>query len=163
MDDLTQLYLDTIEDVLKLAVARADVMGDNQLSKILTYHMGWQEKSKTTTTRGKRIRPLLVLLTCTAAGGDWEAALPAAAAVEMVHNFSLIHDDIQDQATSTVSVNHGKMGNRTIINAGDAMYACTLAHTLGESVSISCIKAWGYTPVYSLHKGNISIWHLKTK
>jgi geranylgeranyl diphosphate synthase type I len=105
--------------------------------------MGWQEKSKTTTTRGKRIRPLLVLLTCTAAGGDWEAALPAAAAVEMVHNFSLIHDDIQDHSPlrrgrSTV---WKKWGIAQAINAGDAMYACHLQLRLSESVSYPGIKA----------------------
>ena len=44
------------------------------------------------------LRPVLCLLACQAAGGDYRRALPAAAAIEMVHNFSLVHDDIQDQS-----------------------------------------------------------------
>lgn len=43
---------------------------------------------------GKRLRPLLVLTACEAVGGPWERALPAAAAVECVHAFSLVHDDL---------------------------------------------------------------------
>ena len=43
---------------------------------------------------GKRLRPLLTLLACEAAGGQIEAAIPAACAVEMIHTYSLIHDDL---------------------------------------------------------------------
>src|SRR5262245_34340402 len=43
---------------------------------------------------GKRIRPLLVLTACEAVGGEWRHALPAAAALECVHAFSLVHDDL---------------------------------------------------------------------
>ena len=43
---------------------------------------------------GKRLRPLLVLMSCEACGGDIAAAMPAACAVEMIHSYSLIHDDL---------------------------------------------------------------------
>src|SRR4051794_28713804 len=43
---------------------------------------------------GKRLRPILVLLACEACGGESDAAMPAACAVEMVHTYSLIHDDL---------------------------------------------------------------------
>src|SRR5690242_10758357 len=43
---------------------------------------------------GKRVRPLLVLAACDAVGGAWKRALPAAVAVECVHAFSLVHDDL---------------------------------------------------------------------
>ena len=43
---------------------------------------------------GKRIRPILVLEFCRICGGDWEKALPYAAAIEMIHTYSLIHDDL---------------------------------------------------------------------
>src|SRR3990172_1155701 len=43
---------------------------------------------------GKRLRPMLVLLACEACGGETEAALPAACAIEMIHTYSLIHDDL---------------------------------------------------------------------
>ncbi|MBV8083764.1 MAG: polyprenyl synthetase family protein, partial [Chloroflexi bacterium] len=45
---------------------------------------------------GKRIRPALTLLSCQATGGDYQRALPAAMAIELLHNFTLIHDDIED-------------------------------------------------------------------
>jgi len=65
---------------------------------MFTYQMDWELPAHD--SRGKRVRPLLVLLTTHAAGGDWHQALPAAASLELMHNFSLIHDDIQDQSTS---------------------------------------------------------------
>ncbi|MCA9021699.1 MAG: polyprenyl synthetase family protein, partial [Planctomycetaceae bacterium] len=43
---------------------------------------------------GKRLRPILVLLSCEACGGDLKTAFPAACAIEMVHTYSLIHDDL---------------------------------------------------------------------
>jgi geranylgeranyl diphosphate synthase type I len=67
-------------------------------------------------------------MTCSTAGGDWQRALPAAAAVELVHNFSLIHDDIEDNSTlrrGRLTV-WKKWGIPQAINAGDAMF--TLAH-----------------------------------
>ena len=47
---------------------------------------------------GKRIRPVLALIAADAVGNDFKKALPAALAVEVFHNFSLVHDDIMDQA-----------------------------------------------------------------
>jgi geranylgeranyl diphosphate synthase type I len=72
---------------------------------------------------GKALRPTLCLLACEAAGGDWHAALPAAAALELVHNFSLVHDDIQDRDAErrhrpTV---WAVWGEPQAINAGDAL------------------------------------------
>lgn len=72
---------------------------------------------------GKRIRPLLVLLAADLYGNHSEKALPAAAAVEVFHNFSLIHDDIMDQAPirrgkPTV---HIQWNTNTAILSGDAM------------------------------------------
>ncbi len=95
---------------------------------MLHYHMGWVEPDNTPIAHGmsgKRIRPLLCVLTCMAAGGDWQKAVPAAAAVELLHSFSLIHDDIQDQSPTR----RGKAtvwkiwGSAQAINSGDAMLA----------------------------------------
>ena len=72
---------------------------------------------------GKRIRPTLLLLVCDAFGGRLQDALPAAAAVEMFHNFTLLHDDIMDNA----EVRRGKpsvyasWGDNVAILSGDAM------------------------------------------
>ncbi len=65
----------------------------------LRYHMGWaDEQGKPSSSGGgKAFRPTLCLLSCEAAGGAPERALPAAVALEFVHNFSLIHDDVQDK------------------------------------------------------------------
>jgi geranylgeranyl diphosphate synthase, type I len=90
---------------------------------MLKYQLGWEGENSGLEAQGKRIRPLLVLLANHACGGDWHKALPAAAAVELVHNFSLIHDDIQDCSDT-------RRGRKTVwkiwgeaqaINAGDAM------------------------------------------
>jgi geranylgeranyl diphosphate synthase type I len=95
---------------------------------MLAYHLGWEGEGASPEARGKRIRPLLLLLTCAAAGGEWQRALPAAAAVELIHNFSLIHDDIQDNSP----LRRGRptvwkrWGIPQAINSGDAML--TLAH-----------------------------------
>ncbi len=100
------------------------------LHGMLHYHMGWvdEDLQPLTSNGGKRIRPLVVLLTCAAAGGRWEDALPAAAAVEILHNFSLIHDDIEDASpTRRGRPTLWKLwGEPQAINAGDAMFA--IAH-----------------------------------
>ena len=65
----------------------------------LRYMMGWVdgEGNPGGPGGGKAVRPTLCLLACEAAGGDVTRALPAAVALEYVHNFSLIHDDVQDR------------------------------------------------------------------
>ncbi len=97
---------------------------------MLRYHLGWVDENlqPIKAQGGKRIRPLLCLLVCEAISGDYRPALPAAAAVELVHNFSLIHDDIEDKSPQ-------RRGRATVwrvwgvaqaINAGDGLLA--LAH-----------------------------------
>ena len=143
-----QPYLTAIEDELQLAVKRANDVGNTHLHDILAYHMGWQSKRINPDSRGKRIRPLLVLLTCSAAGGDWTHAVPAAAAVELVHNFSLIHDEIEDRSPlrrgrATV---WKKWGIPQAINAGDAMFTLAhlellgLAETISESAALQAVE-----------------------
>ena len=86
---------------------------------------------------GKRIRPALLLLCCEAFGGEVHDALPAAAAVEMFHNFTLLHDDIMDNA----AVRRGKAsvparwGENVAILSGDAMmiYSYQLLRQVPES------------------------------
>lgn len=73
---------------------------------------------------GKRIRPILTLISCGLCGSSAERAIPAALAVELLHNFTLIHDDIMDQADSRrgePSV-HKKWDTATAILAGDSMF-----------------------------------------
>lgn len=65
---------------------------------MLRYHMGWEtpEGVPAQGTSGKALRPALCLFTCEAVGGKPDDAMSAAVALELIHNFSLIHDDIQD-------------------------------------------------------------------
>src|SRR5215207_6336932 len=74
---------------------------------------------------GKRLRPLLVVLACEAAGGTLELALPSACAVEMIHTYSLIHDDLpamdDDDLRRGQPTCHRKFGEALAILAGDAL------------------------------------------
>jgi geranylgeranyl diphosphate synthase type I len=128
LETYTEAILPVLERELQEIVAWVDGDEFNQLHSMLAYHMGWQGESAGPKTSGKRIRPLLLSFTCEAAGREWQTALPAAAAVELVHNFSLIHDDIEDNSPlrrgrPTV---WAKWGIAQALNAGDAMF--TLAH-----------------------------------
>ena len=74
---------------------------------------------------GKRLRPLLTLFACEAAGGTDEQALPAACAIEMVHTYSLIHDDLpamdDDDLRRGLPTCHKKYGEALAVLAGDAL------------------------------------------
>jgi geranylgeranyl diphosphate synthase type II len=76
---------------------------------------------------GKRLRPILVLMACQACGCDSRAALPAACAVEMIHTYSLIHDDLpamdDDDMRRGQPSCHAAFGEATAILAGDALLA----------------------------------------
>lgn len=74
---------------------------------------------------GKRIRPILCLATVETLGGDWQTALPAACALEMIHTYSLIHDDLpsmdNDDYRRGKLTNHKVYGEAMAILAGDAL------------------------------------------
>ncbi|MBA7501916.1 (2E,6E)-farnesyl diphosphate synthase [subsurface metagenome] len=74
---------------------------------------------------GKRLRPCLALTACEAVGGKAEDALEAAAAIELLHNFTLIHDDImdQDEFRRNVKTVHMLWGVPVAVIAGDALFA----------------------------------------
>ena len=73
---------------------------------------------------GKRLRPVLVMAACEASGGRPEEALPAALAVELFHNFTLMHDDIMDDAPLRrgMPTVHEKWNDNTAILSGDALH-----------------------------------------
>lgn len=74
---------------------------------------------------GKRLRPMLALLACEAVGGEWASSLPVACAVEMVHVYSLIHDDLpsmdNDDLRRGLPTCHRKFDDATAILAGDSL------------------------------------------
>lgn len=129
LQEALDAYLPLIEEELRACLAPPADSAPPFLG-MLHYHIGWTDEQfrPVQTQGGKRLRPLFTLLTCQAAGGDPQDALPAAAAVELIHNFSLIHDDIQDQSKTR----RGRptvwtlWGQAQAINAGDALF--TLAH-----------------------------------
>ncbi len=114
-------------DIVNLAFAPQPAV----LNTMLRYHLGFAntDGSAARINAGKRIRPVLALLSCEAAGGDPERALSAAAGIELLHNFSLIHDDIEDGD----ALRRGRptlwkqWGVPQAINSGDTMFA--MAHS----------------------------------
>lgn len=90
------------------------------------------------TAGGKRIRPILVLEFCRISGGDPEKALPIACAVEMLHTYSLIHDDLpcmdNDELRRGKPTNHVVYGECTAVLAGDALQAEAFASILNSQL-----------------------------
>lgn len=101
-----------------------------QFYGLMRYHLGWADASFAPIdgAKGKRLRPLLLVRCAEACGGPVEAAIPAAAAIELLHNFTLVHDDIQDESAHRhhrETIWH-RWGTAAAINAGDALFA--IAH-----------------------------------
>jgi geranylgeranyl diphosphate synthase, type I len=94
-------------------------------NEIIRYHFDWDKSGPGSKIQGKRLRPILLALSAQAEGGIEEDIFPAAVAVEFIHNFSLIHDDIEDHD----DFRHGreaiwkKWGVEKAINAGDALFS----------------------------------------
>jgi geranylgeranyl diphosphate synthase, type I len=118
--ELGDLITDTEAEILGLVHDRdASTRG---VYEMMRYHLGLDG---TGAPAGKRIRPLLGLLAYASIAGDYQAALPGAAAVELGHNFSLVHDDIEDgdlerRHRPTLWSLHGVPH---AINAGDMLFS----------------------------------------
>ncbi|MGP4021398.1 family 2 encapsulin nanocompartment cargo protein polyprenyl transferase [Saccharopolyspora sp. 5N708] len=112
-----------VEPALRAAVDRLPT----RMQQITGYHFGWWDErgNPVRADRGKALRPAMVLLAATSVGGDAASAVPAAVAVELVHNFSLLHDDVLD---GDVTRRHRPtawtvFGSGSAILAGDALLA----------------------------------------
>lgn len=121
-------------DAIERALRRTALPTETHLGRMTSYHMGWcdPEGRRADSAAGKRIRPALTVWACEALGGDPEWAMPAAVAVELIHNFTLIHDDIQD---GDVERRHRPTvwsiwGAPQGINAGDGLFAMALQAAL---------------------------------
>ncbi|MDX6718951.1 MAG: geranylgeranyl diphosphate synthase, type [Solirubrobacteraceae bacterium] len=86
-------------DVLDPALRAAVGTLPGAVRNVAEFHLGWcdADGAPASASGGKAIRPTLTLLAAEAAGGVSEAGLPGAVAVELVHNFSLLHDDVMDE------------------------------------------------------------------
>jgi len=120
--DLDQLIADTETEILGV-ISLAQDERTGALYEMVRYHLGLDHDGATG-TRGKRLRPLLGLLAYESLTGDHRAALPGAAAVELGHNFSLVHDDIEDRDTERRhrATLWTVWGVAQAINAGDTLF-----------------------------------------
>lgn len=123
--ELASEYIPRVEQALKETIIEAE----GELKRhygMMRYHLGWADEQlrPVEAPTGKRLRPLLCLLSCQACGGDWHQAIPAAVALELVHNFSLVHDDIQDRSpTRRHRPAVWKLwGEALAINVGDGLF-----------------------------------------
>jgi geranylgeranyl diphosphate synthase type I len=96
--------------------------------------MGWEdERGEPSNAGGKRLRPLVTCHIATLLGASLDRVLPGAVAIELVHNFSLVHDEIQDQDATR----HGRptlwsrLGTAQAINAGDLLFTRAFAALRG--------------------------------
>jgi geranylgeranyl diphosphate synthase type II len=96
---------------------------------------------------GKRLRPILVLWACEAISGEWQPAIPAACAVEFIHVYSLIHDDLpamdNDDLRRGQPTCHKQFDEATAILAGDSLQMLaieTLANGLSEKSAVTCCQ-----------------------
>ncbi|HEY4189461.1 MAG TPA: polyprenyl synthetase family protein [Candidatus Limnocylindrales bacterium] len=118
--DLSVLLADTEAEIMRVVADRDDATAG--VYEMIRYHLGLDGDDG---PRGKRMRPLLGLLAYSSIAGDHRAALPGAAAVELGHNFSLVHDDIEDGDTErrhrpTLWALHGVP---QAINTGDLVFS----------------------------------------
>ena len=91
------LWLPQIEEEMRAVVG----IGDDTVAShygMMQYHLGWanEQFQPFISPTGKRLRPILCLLASSEVGGDPAQAIPAAAGIELLHNFSLVHDDVED-------------------------------------------------------------------
>ena len=127
MNDLTTLLKDQFETSLKQLVLARIPESLPGLHEMVSYHFGWNEVAPQT---GKRLRPMLLLTSSQIFGGQPLRLMPAAVAMEVLHNYTLVHDDIEDQGETR----HGReclwlrYGLAQALNTGD--FLSTMAHDI---------------------------------
>lgn len=117
---------DLVEPALRTAVGTLPPA----ISRVAAYHFGWCDENgiPENAASGKAVRSALTLLSAEAVGGTAESGVPAAVAVELVHNFSLLHDDVMDGDTTRRhrSTAWNVFGTNTAILTGDALLTLAL-------------------------------------
>ena len=109
-------YRDRVKRINERLMGSLEVMEDARLKEAMAHYPG---------AGGKRLRPLLATIVSEAVGGKAEAAMPFGIALEMVHNFTLVHDDVMDEDDTRRGLKtvHSLYGVPEAILAGDAMFA----------------------------------------
>lgn len=100
----------------------------NNLDRIELGDSGLNSMIKYSVTGGRRLRPALVFLACESVGGGWRVSVPAATAIELMHKFTLVHDDIidKDEQRRGRSTTHNLYGQKNAIILGDIVSALSL-------------------------------------
>ena len=134
---VTSQYIDFIEDYLEKQCFCYPEQPQQSLFNAMRYSL---------LAGGKRLRPIFVFEFCKLSGGDWTKAAPFAAAVEMIHTYSLIHDDLpcmdNDDFRRGKPTNHKVFGEATAVLAGDALLTSAFAYLTSAPYSADCrIKA----------------------
>ena len=129
-------------------VAEYKAMVEGYLSSCLSeaqhasYHKLTEAMQYSLMAGGKRLRPMLVLEFCRICGGDVEKALPVACGIEMLHTYSLIHDDLpvmdNDDLRRGKPSNHKVFGESTATLAGDALQALAFETVLSADIPAPC-------------------------
>lgn len=133
-----------IDAELQMAIHSVFPSQESDLKEIFLYHLGLETQIG---KRGKRIRPMLTALCTAGAGQDWKKSIPSACAIELIHNFSLIHDDIEDNGDTRRGkpAVWKKWGLAKGINAGDAMFAAAFEvlsrnEVLNDQQTLKCMR-----------------------
>ena len=109
---------------------------------------------------GKRLRPIFAMDFCRMCGGDWKNAAPFAAAVEMIHTYSLIHDDLpsmdNDDFRRGRPTNHKVYGEAMAILAGDALL--TDAFMVAASAKLPNPRIWDLPSVFWPRVPDLWVW-----
>jgi geranylgeranyl diphosphate synthase, type I len=162
----TELGLEAVADRDVLAWSRAAVDARLReavvqlpvsMRRVASYHFGWRdvEGRPAGGETGKAIRPALVLLCAQAVGGDPQAAVPAAVAVELVHNFSLLQDDVMDRDL----MRRHRPAAWTVFGADDAVLAGDALLALAFQCLAQAGAALGGDGVRRLSRGVAELCH----
>jgi geranylgeranyl diphosphate synthase type I len=153
-DVTAAVSLDAFESYLERAVERLDA--SSPVKSLVREHFAFDDPNA---KRGKRLRPRILLAVAETEGARAEDAFAAAAAVELLHNFSLVHDDIEDRD----ELRHGRTtlwaryGIPAAITAGDAMCALSYMTLLDDADTFGAERVVAMTSC--LHRGTYALCH----
>jgi geranylgeranyl diphosphate synthase type I len=167
LEDYYAMFRTAVEEDLRAFIEQNITEEAPELREMVLYHFGWIGEGAGIKAQGKRARPIFLLLCVEAAGGNWREALPAAAAVELLHNFSLIHDDVEDRS----ELRRGrptvwqKWGMNQAINAGDLVFSLAelsllrFEEALSQPVVLSALKILQQTCIRLTHGQHLDLWY----
>ena len=147
-EDRLNAYIMSIDGALEQYIPAVPLLPQSRLVEAMQYSLF---------AGGKRIRPALLLEFCRISGGDWESALPFACAAEMIHTYSLIHDDLPCMDNDTMRRGqpccHVIFGEATALLAGDALLTAAFETMLDPDIQFSPDKVLRAARVIAIGAG----------